>query len=506
MLWSLFATLVLLPVGLMAFDATANAGSAASAAILLQADPWRLLARSAAIAAGAATLALVLGLPPALLCERSDLPGRFWWRLLMVAPLLIPPFMHALVWDRLLAPGGALASWLGAALPLHTPAGVACVLALSWFPFVFLLGVSGLRGIDPRQEEAARLRVGEARLWIGLTLPLLRPHLLAGWLFVFVLSLMELATADILRVQTYPLEIFIQFSALYDESAAIALSLPLLALTLGTIGLLTWTMGARGYLSLTAGAPGHRRAALGHQGWPALALCAIPPGLAVLVPVTSLLVIAGPFSVYTGALRTSGTEILASTAIAAVAAILSVVLAGALVLSLHGLRSRVRVGLNYLVQAPFGLPPTLLGIGLILFWNRPQTQCIYGSLGILIIGYMALFLPFALRVLDAAFRQLSRSQVAAAVLAAGPCSALLLLASHLRNGLLAAGFIVFTLALGELGMTLLVTPPGLAPIPIGIYNLMHYGADDAVAAHCLMLVVIQLGVALVLLAAARRSA
>ena len=53
---------------------------------------------------------------------------------------------------------------------------------------------------------------------------------------------------------------------------------------------------------------------------------------------------------------------------------------------------------------------------------------------------------------------------------------------------MAAFFIVFILAFGELGTTLLVMPPGRETIPIKIYNLMHYGAEDLVAALCIILI------------------
>jgi iron(III) transport system permease protein len=55
---------------------------------------------------------------------------------------------------------------------------------------------------------------------------------------------------------------------------------------------------------------------------------------------------------------------------------------------------------------------------------------------------------------------------------------------------MAGFFIAFILSLGELGTTLLVIPPGRETIPIKIYNLMHYGADQLVAALCLILIVI----------------
>ncbi len=62
----------------------------------------------------------------------------------------------------------------------------------------------------------------------------------------------------------------------------------------------------------------------------------------------------------------------------------------------------------------------------------------------------------------------------------------------LRPSLLAGGFIVFILSFGELGTTLLIIPPGKETIPIKIYNLMHYGADQMVAALSVVLVILVL--------------
>jgi iron(III) transport system permease protein len=58
----------------------------------------------------------------------------------------------------------------------------------------------------------------------------------------------------------------------------------------------------------------------------------------------------------------------------------------------------------------------------------------------------------------------------------------------LRPSLITGFFIVFILSFGELGTTLLVIPPGRETIPIKIYNLMHYGAEQMVAALCVFLV------------------
>jgi iron(III) transport system permease protein len=63
-----------------------------------------------------------------------------------------------------------------------------------------------------------------------------------------------------------------------------------------------------------------------------------------------------------------------------------------------------------------------------------------------------------------------------------------------RQSLITAFFIVFILSFGELGTTLLVIPPGRETIIIKIYNLMHYGAEQLVAALCVTLVVIILAI------------
>jgi iron(III) transport system permease protein len=72
-----------------------------------------------------------------------------------------------------------------------------------------------------------------------------------------------------------------------------------------------------------------------------------------------------------------------------------------------------------------------------------------------------------------------------------------------RNGLVCGFFISFVLALGELGTTLLIIPPGMTTMPIKIYNFMHYGAEATVAALCLILLALQLLFSLALLGITR---
>ncbi len=340
-IWLTFGALVLLPPVWLAVDAL-GAGSAQGVE-LLSGDQWRLFGRSLGIAAGAASLALVLGVPYAVLCERTDLPGRSLWMLAGLLPLLIPAFVHALTWARLLAPNRPVAAWLQAQLggwapSIHSPAGAALVLALAHLPFVIVLAQAGLRSVDCALEEAAALALG-------------------------------------------------------------------VALSLRALG-------------------------------------------------------SGP----------------------------------------------VRIGLDLLSQLPFAVAPILLGIGLIKVWNHPATFWLYGGAGMLVIGYLVRLAPFAVRVLDAALAQVADSQLEAAWLAMGGWRLLWrVLLPLLRRGLAVTLLLCFVLALGELGLALLITPPGLTPIPIEIYNYLHYGAEARVAALCLILIAAQLGLIALLYPLWRRS-
>jgi iron(III) transport system permease protein len=69
----------------------------------------------------------------------------------------------------------------------------------------------------------------------------------------------------------------------------------------------------------------------------------------------------------------------------------------------------------------------------------------------------------------------------------------------ISTGILSGFFISFILAMGDLGVTLLVVPPGSATLPVKIFNFMHYGAEAMVAALCLIQLSLQLLVSVGLL-------
>ena len=513
--WTAFALAALLPLAQLLADALWGDGGwdlTPVRELLLTDSQWRLLANSLMVAGGASVLAVVIGVPFAFITERTDLPGRRLLGVLYLVPLLIPPHMHAIVWSRLLALNGPVNPFLQHALGLEAAPlgvfsvpGVVFVLGLAYFPFVTLLTKAGLRAADPSLEEAALLRQGPLRAITGVTLPLVAPHILAGAILVFVFAIIDFGVPDILRVRVYAVEIFIQFSALYDKRAAVVLSLPLLVVTLALVAVQARLMRGRAYVSLSHGVAGMRRYLLGKARSLALLFCSSVVAFAVVVPVATLAVVAGPTRTYGQvmgpALASMGTSLSLALVAAGVTTLLGFVVAHSMLRSRRG----VRTALHYLTQVPFAVPPILLGIALIGLWNRPATGWLYDGVAIIVLGYVAHFLPFAIRAVYAGLQQLNPSLEEAAWLATANRARITgrITLPLVRSGLAAGFLIVFVLAMGELGVTLLVVPPGVETLPVRIYNLMHYGAEEAVAALSLVLLAVQLAVCLVVLAAVR---
>lgn len=145
----------------------------------------------------------LIALPAALLYDRYDFPLKSWCSLLMLLPMILPPFVGALGFQQILGHYGVLNSLLRnlgfAPLDLLGGSGrfwsVCAIEALHLYPILYLNLVAALGNIDPALEEAAR-NLGATRLQRlrKITLPLLRPGIFAGGSLVLVWSFTELGT------------------------------------------------------------------------------------------------------------------------------------------------------------------------------------------------------------------------------------------------------------------------------------------------------------------------
>ncbi len=463
-----------------------------------------LLLRSLGIALAAAAMAVILGVTQAFLLARTNLPARRLWQRLYLLPLCIPPHIHAIAWIYLCGETGAANQLLTAVfnttapvLDIYSAPWAAVILALAFHPLITLMTYSGLLSMDQRLEEAARQYHSTARVLRKVTLPLLLPHILSGGVFVFIFAFFNYGVPALLRVHTYPVEIFAQFSAFYNEAAATALAVPVIIVALALLALQRFWMRGRSYVVIDTGrsqaTPFDLRK---HRSMAALFMITLV-GTAIGLPLIVLALQTRTMDVFAAVWQSAGREIIFTTVLSLAAASCIAVLAYTLGGTQWDKRNNWKTWVDVLFYAPLALPATVLGIGLIYVWNRPATQVIYGGAFILVIAYAARFVPFSLQAVLAGMRQVGPGLREAAQLYQGRWwKRTLAIDLPLCMPAIVAGWsIAFILCMSELGATLLVIPPGMGTMALKIYTLMHYGANQMVAALSLVLISINLAVA-----------
>jgi putative spermidine/putrescine transport system permease protein len=143
-------------------------------------------ATSLVVALAVTVLALLLGVPAAIGLVRGQFLGRRLVGALILSPIIVPGIIVAIGIYYAYAQYQMVGSPL-ALIVAHTCLAV---------PFVVITAATALSGVDPRLEQAARnLGASPVSAFAQVTLPLIRPGILAGAVFAFVTSFDELLVA-----------------------------------------------------------------------------------------------------------------------------------------------------------------------------------------------------------------------------------------------------------------------------------------------------------------------
>jgi iron(III) transport system permease protein len=282
--------LVLLPLGYLVIRA-AGAGYDKTLNILLRPRTHEILMNSVALAVSVTLLSIVIGVSLAWLTSRTDLPGRKFWAIAAILPLVIPSYVGAFTLISAFGPRGLAQGWLEPLGVERLPSiygfpGAFLALTLFTYPYILLSVRAALRGLDPSLEEVAR-SLGRTPLQVfrEITLPHLRPAIVAGALLVALYTLSDFGAVSMFRFDTFTRAIYMQYTASFDRSVAAVLALLLVALTLL---ILIFEHRARGKARYYRSSAGTVRPTplitLGKWRWPALAFCGLMTLLGLLTP------------------------------------------------------------------------------------------------------------------------------------------------------------------------------------------------------------------------------
>ena len=327
---------------------------------------------------------------------------------------------------------------------------------------------------------------------------LVAPSIALGMLLTFILVVGEFGVPAYLRYPVFSGAVFTEFAAFLNIRAAVVVSIPLMLLVLAGLG------AERYWLRKPAQSLGRVRltplvAPLGAWRVPATLGGWAYAVVAVVLPLAGLALQAGGWASYRATLRGAASSIVVSLWTAAVAA--TIVLAAALMLSYLVERSGStrRNTVDTALLLLFAAPGTVLGVSLILLWNRPGLAEIYTSVGILLIAYVAHYTPVAVRAVGVALQSISPAVEHAARLAGVPWTTMLrrVLVPIMAPALAGVWSVTFVLCFRDLDLAMTVHPPGVETLPIRVYTLMANSSSSVTAELALLMVALTLAVMLV---------
>jgi len=442
----------------------------------------------------ATAIALVLGVTFAWLVARTDMATRSVLERIILTPVYFSPLAIAVGWITVYAPHTGLLSEI---LKLdftnvYSTTTITLFIGVVFAPYVYLVSIGALQNMDAGFEDAGAILGTKAirRFW-SITIPMLRPQLLASSLLVFTQSTAMFAEPLIFGTRfgftNLPIAIYSQINSYpYNYSLATAISTTMLIISL--IGLAIYWRALQQvdrFVSAQGRGFSNRRTNLGKLRWPAAGLMWAYLLVVILLPAAGLLLTSlRPFLSPKFEWSTLGgkqwrttfdnpvvVHSIYNTVQLAAGVATGAVLIGFLV-SYYVVRrplpfARILDGVSIL---PIGLPSLVLGVGFVWAYLA-LPKGVYGTSWSLGLALFTIVIPQAIRTLDAGLRQIGRQpEEAAAILGAGTGRTMLRVAFPMvRSSLLSTWLFVFLLVSIQVSVPLVLRTPGNDVLAVSLW-------------------------------------
>ena len=508
---TLLVVLVALPLSFIALQAVFPRFSAGvlsgafSGVQTLLAEPQlpTMLGGTLQVGVGVALVSALIGFPLGVARGLLNLPLPRLWDVLFLIPFLTPPYIAALSWMLVLQTNGYLQQLTGISLNdlLFSKTGIVLVMALNIFPVIYFAVSRSLLASGQRLALVARVHGASAgRAFWHITLPMLSPSLAAGMLLAFTLAIEEFGVPAALGTRAGVLMLTTDIEKKLadwpvDLSGASMLSVVLVVIALSAWAIQKKLTGHHDVTSITGKPTENTGADAGVFTLPIVMLLAAVGILTAILPGISM-ALSGVLGTLSGGVTIENVTLSHyralfsqhGDALSALGTSLSLALATALITGAVGLlaswlvvvqKIKGRSVMDALSLMPAALPGIVVGVGLILLWNRafwPISP--YNTWVILLLSYCCLLLPWPVRYVGSALRQLGGNlEPAARVHGASAFQALRFIVLPLVSpALLAAMLMVFAIASRELVTSLLLAPAGTQTVSVFIWRQFEQGS------------------------------
>ncbi len=469
--YSLFVLLLVIPVSYTLITAFFFDASFGNNIKLLDTATFLLLAKSSILAFTISFLSTVLGTILGFLLYKTNSKFRHFFKISLLIPLFISPYILAVAWKDFFFVSFGNTSIISSYI------GVILVLISIFTPLAMLIIGSALSNIDGQLEESGFIITNSKRVFIKITLPLIKPALITSFVLIFIFSISEFSVPAFFGVKVFTTEIFTQFSAFYNHSLAILQS------TLLIIICILLLFSERKYIAdapfLSIGGKGIKIKNYSLKKANLIGLFFLIGWFFISVISPFIILVFQAFK--TGINKfIQAFELLLPTFANSIGlsfiAALIVIFVGftAAYHSVKQTKTKHGQSFDWLLLLIFAIPSTILGISLIKFYNQSMLNFIYSSYAIIIIAYVGKFSFISAKLIGNGIKQIPKSlDEAAQIQGISAINRLRKILIPLIMPTLFVAFIIsFIFSLGELGTTIMLYPPGTEIMPIKVFTIM----------------------------------
>lgn len=488
---------------------------------------WDALANTIVAALATMVIGSLIAFPLAWLVGRTNLYGKKFFRRLFVITYMVPPYVGAMAWLRLLNPNVGiinqvirdifgLTTTVGP-LNIYSLPGMIWVLTCFYFPYAFITISRAMEKMDPSLEEASRISGASPLLTVAkVTLPMMTPSLIAGALLVFVSAASCYGIPSIIgapgkvhTVTTRIIEYYGRGTQGLNDATGLAVFLMLMALVI--LYSSDFLLARKQYITVSGKSTRPNIVDLRSWRIPMTILISLVAIIVVLIPFATILTTS--FKIDVGksmwapgnftwgqweTIFTRGetlTSLTNSLVFAAAAATIGILIACTMSYLLQRTRVKGRRVPDFLITLGSGTPSVVIALGLIMTMQGSYGVNIYNTAYILIVAYLVKYQLMGMRTVVSAMSQIHVSlEESSTISGANWLKTMTKITGPLIFPSIAAGwFLIFIPCFYELSMTTLLYSNTTKTIGFQLYEYWTYTSQPqacAMAFGILMVVVL----------------
>jgi iron(III) transport system permease protein len=483
-------------------------------------DVKTLLGNSLIFSLGSAAVAILYGTALAWLAERSDAPFRKLAYISAYVSFAIPGIIKVVGWIMLLGPKAGILNALGVALTgqaffnIFSLSGMVLVESFLWIPIVFLLMSTPFRAMDPSLEEAATTAGSSGwQVFRRVTFPLAVPSVLAVLILTVIRSLEAFEIPALIGipagVEVLTTKIYLQIKGglipKYGEASAYSIIL----IVLVALGLIPYyRITSKTYKFTTISGKNFRpnRVALGKWRWLGACLMLVLPLLQFLPIVAIAWSSFLPFAQVpsrkalelltlnnyvvafndSGVIRSVMNSLTVSISSATVAVAITFFAAWLIVRA----SIKARWILDQMAMLPLVFPGIVMGIAILKMYLLLPVP-VYGTIWILVLAFIARYLPYGIRFSHSALLSLHKELEEGAMASGASWFQMVrhVVVPLIMPALLAGWIYIFLITFKELSIALLLYSPGSQVVAVTIWELWENGHVGELAAFSLLITI-----------------